>query len=226
MAKIKFGMMMTDARGKLGGQVFSKNRGGAYVRTKVTPKNAKTARQMAIRSLLSAISQRWSALTAPQRASFNGAVDQFATTDIFGDSRNPSGKTLFTKLNLNLQNANLAPIVLAPVKVETQAVGLGSVTISITAGTIALLDSGLTDGQQTVINATAPQSQGTSFYKGRYRQIFEGLDPVSDAAQLYTNYVAKFGVPQLGDNISFEVYCVYANGQRTLTENVKATIVA
>ena len=24
MAKIKFGMMMTDARGKLGGQVFSK----------------------------------------------------------------------------------------------------------------------------------------------------------------------------------------------------------
>lgn len=27
MAKIKFGMMMTDASGKLGGQVFSKNRG-------------------------------------------------------------------------------------------------------------------------------------------------------------------------------------------------------
>lgn len=226
MAKIKFGMMMTDARGKLGGQVFSKNRGGAYVRTKVTPKNAKTARQMAIRSLLSAISQRWSALTAPQRASFNGAVDQFATTDIFGDSRNPSGKTLFTKLNLNLENSLQPAIVLAPVKVETEAVGLNAITVSIGAGTIGIADGGITVDQVAVVNATAPQSQGTSFYKGRYRQIFVGLDPVSDDAQLYTNYVAKFGVPKLGDNISFEVYCVYANGQRTLTENVKATIVA
>ena len=43
MAKIKFGMMMTDASGKLGGQVFSKNRGGSYVRTKVTPTNPQTA---------------------------------------------------------------------------------------------------------------------------------------------------------------------------------------
>lgn len=226
MAKIKFGMMMTDARGKLGGQVFSKNRGGAYVRTKVTPKNAKTARQMAIRSLLSAISQRWSALTAPQRASFNGAVDQFATTDIFGDSRNPSGKTLFTKLNLNLQNADLTPIVLAPAKVEVTAVALIAVTIAI-ASTEVIIDGGSVLGNfTTVINATAPQSQGTSFYKGRYRQILTMLDPVSEPVEVWTAYVAKFGLPKLGDNISFEVYCVYPNGQRTLTENIKATIVA
>lgn len=45
MAKIKFGMMMTDARGKLGGQVFSKNRSGSYVRTKVTPVNPQTTTQ-------------------------------------------------------------------------------------------------------------------------------------------------------------------------------------
>ena len=36
MAKIKFGAMMVDASGKLGGQVFAKNRGGAYIRTKTS----------------------------------------------------------------------------------------------------------------------------------------------------------------------------------------------
>ena len=55
MAKIKFGMMMTDARGKLGGQVFSKNKGGAYVRTKVTPSNPQTIAQTTRRALFAAI---------------------------------------------------------------------------------------------------------------------------------------------------------------------------
>jgi hypothetical protein len=55
MAKIKFGMMMTDARGKLGGHVFSKNRSGAYVRTKVTPVNGQTTAQTGVRAIFGAI---------------------------------------------------------------------------------------------------------------------------------------------------------------------------
>ena len=51
MAKIKFGMMMTDASGKLGGQVFSKNRGGSYVRTKSTPVNRQSSAQMNVRGI-------------------------------------------------------------------------------------------------------------------------------------------------------------------------------
>lgn len=53
--KIKWGMMMTDGRGKLGGQVASKNRAGAYVRTKVTPVNPRTTQQQAIRTLFGSI---------------------------------------------------------------------------------------------------------------------------------------------------------------------------
>ena len=77
MAKIKFGMMMTDARGKLGGQVFSKNRSGAYVRTKVTPVNPRTAAQPLSRSILGTLSASWSGLTEVQRRSWNAAVDDW-----------------------------------------------------------------------------------------------------------------------------------------------------
>src|SRR5690606_26146133 len=99
MAKIKFGMMMTDARGKLGGQVFSKNRGGSYIRTKVTPSNPRSSFQQAIRTLLSGFSQAWSSLTANQRSAWNGAVSNWSKTDIFGDIKNPTGKNLFVRLN-------------------------------------------------------------------------------------------------------------------------------
>lgn len=52
---------------------FFQNRGGAYVRTKITPANGQTARQSFVRQLLGAISQSWSGLTQSARDSFDGA---------------------------------------------------------------------------------------------------------------------------------------------------------
>src|SRR3546814_20356183 len=74
MAKVKFGALMTDARGKLGGHVFSKNRAGSYLRTKVTPVNPQTSYQTSVRALFGAISPQWSGLSQAVRDSFNGAV--------------------------------------------------------------------------------------------------------------------------------------------------------
>src|SRR3546814_3353017 len=51
ISKVKFGALMTDARGKLGGHVFSKNRAGSYLRTKVTPVNQQTSYQTSVRAL-------------------------------------------------------------------------------------------------------------------------------------------------------------------------------
>jgi len=46
--KMKFGAIVVDGRGKIGGHVASKNRGGAYLRTKVTPSNPQTGYQAAV----------------------------------------------------------------------------------------------------------------------------------------------------------------------------------
>lgn len=226
MAKIKFGMMMTDARGKLGGQVFSKNRSGAYVRTKVTPKNDQTPRQSFIRSLLGAISQKWSTLSASARAGFNAAVGDWATTDIFGDARNPSGKTLFTKLNMNAQNAGFAEIEQVPTKIEMPVTGLSKVEIKKTPGTIVITAETDFAGGACVVNATPRLSQGTSYVKGKFRQIATELTDVPELAVLYNNYVAKFGVPNVGDNIYFEVIQVLPSGQASVPQSIKAIITA
>lgn len=211
MAKIKFGMFMTEARGKVGGTVFSKNRGGAYVRTKVTPANGKTARQSFVRQLLGAISQSWSGLTQSERDSFDGAVAQWSKTDVFGDIRNPTGKNLFTRLNINLVNSGQAEILLAPAKAGMPFLTATAVNYNGAAMTIADIDNEAS--AVLVVSATAPQSAGTNFFRGKYRQIgfYPGASVVT--VDLFDDYVSKFGTPDTDVNVSFELKWVLATGQ-------------
>ena len=83
--KAKFGSIVVAGSGKIGGHVASRNRGGAYFRTKVTPVNPNTPAQAAVKSRLTTQAQAWRSLTAAQRAQWNAAVADFARTDIFGD---------------------------------------------------------------------------------------------------------------------------------------------
>lgn len=225
-AKIKFGMFMTDARGKVGGHVFSKNRSGAYVRTKVTPSNARTSRQTFIRSLLASLSASWSGITASARNGFNEAVADWATSDIFGDSRNPTGKTLFTKLNMNLGNTGQTLIFAAPEKVTVPEFGETTAEFSLAAALLSITSENEVPGNTVQVSATPPLSQGTSFYKGKFRQIGFYLSNGQDGLASYAQYVAKYGVPNVGDNIAFELKRVMPNGQAGVPIVVKATIVA
>ena len=77
-----------------------------------------------------------------------------------------------------------------------------------------------------LVSATPPQSAGTSFYKNKYRNIYF-IDAASyDPNDLYTAYVARFGAIALGQNIAFELKVVAPNGQTSVPDNYKATIVA
>ena len=100
--KAKFGAIVVDGRGKIGGHVASKNRSGSYFRTKVTPVNPQSARQSAVRATLSSFSASWRGLNQNRRDAWNSAVGSFTKTNVFGDTVTPTGKNLYTALNANL----------------------------------------------------------------------------------------------------------------------------
>lgn len=226
MAKIKFGMMMTDASGKLGGQVFSKNRGGSYVRTKVTPTNPQTSAQSTIRGIFASISSRWSSLTEAQRNSFNGFVQAYARTDIFGDLRNPSGKSLFQRLNQNLEISGQTQIDVCASPSEVPFANLEGAEADISSTTFLVSYSGNLTGAKIVVWATPQMSQGTKFVKNQLRQleVFAGADEAT--VDIWASYVAKFGTPVVGANISVAVRVINANGQASPLEVIKASTVA
>lgn len=224
MAKIKMGSMVVDISGKLGGHVYAKNKGGNYVRTKATPLNPQSTAQMAIRGQFASISSRWSELTDPQRESFNGFVSSYATTDIFGDIRNPSGKALFQKLNQNLVNSGQAQIdvCVAPSNVSFANVIGASVNV---ANETFLVDSqGDTTGQRILFFATKPVSAGTKFVKNDMRVIGVVNGQVGQAIDIWAEYTAKYGNITLGSNIFLGTRVINANGQASPLETIKVDI--
>lgn len=226
MSKIKWGMMVVDGRGKLGGHVLSKNRSGAYVRTKVTPTNPQSVRQGAVRALFASISAAWSILTDAQRAGWNGAVTSWATTDVFGDLKNPSGKNLHQRLNQNLGNTNQTLIDAVPAKVELPTDQITAAPIGITAATLTLTGAYSTAGTAIQVFATTQLSQGTSFVKNRLRQIYTADAASYVAADAYTAYVAKFGAPTAGDNVFIAARYVADNGQASVLQTLKSVVSA
>lgn len=224
--KIKYGAGIVDGSGKLNGWVASKNRGGSYMRTKVTPLNPSTTAQQNARGILGSLSTQWSSLTDAQRLSFNNAVGDFSRTDIFGDIRNPSGINLFVKLNTNLILTGQAQITTAPAKEELLFAGINVVTMDVSGQTTNIvLDNANLDGAIVLAFATPTLTNGTSFVKNRLRSI--GSFTVADDEILVTSgYTSKFGAFALGANIVVGFKVISATGQATTLQSTTASVVA
>jgi len=203
--KIKWGALVTDGRGKIGGQVASKNRSGAYMRTKVSPSNPQTSFQLAVRAILAALSSGWRDLTQEARDSWDNAVNDFQKTNVFGDVTTPTGKNLYTRLNAALSSVNESLLTTAPsaaevfeavVSISTNTAGPTDLQIGVTGTNAAMTYQ---------VIATAPVSAGKSFVKSEYRQI--GVMPAAqpmpyDISSLYT---AKFGASIVGKKVFVKI---------------------
>lgn len=226
--KIKFGALVVDGRGKIGGHVASKNRAGAYLRTKVTPVNPQTDAQTAVRSALSYLSESWRTLTADERAAWNTAVENFKRTNIFGDIKTPSGLNLYNRLNLNLNAAGAAYITNPPAPSSTEA--LTSITPAAAAGadtfTVAFAPTPVPANYKLVIEATPMVSAGKTFLKNQFRIIQVFSAAATSPANIKAAYEAKFGTLVAGQKIGVRAKLVNTDTGLTSLPLQKEIIVA
>jgi hypothetical protein len=201
--KTKFGAIIVDGRGKIGGHVASKNRAGTYLRTKVTPANAQTSFQTAVRNRFTEFSQGWRALTQNQRDAWNAAVINFARTDIFGDIRNPSGLNLYQRLNNVLASVAEASIDIPPLPSAVENVVLSAITATVGAPTMTAVFAPTVPANTAVkVFATPPMSAGKSYVKSDYRQIDTLAAATVSGENILAAYTAKFGsLGEIGQKI-------------------------
>ena len=224
--KTKWGALMVDGRGKIGGQVASKNRSGSYMRNKVTPSNPNTAAQVAVRNMLSTASSAWSSLTNTQRAGWDGAVNDWVGTNVFGDVVKPTGKNLFTKLNINLMNIGGNMIADVPIKSSVPPLDIVSVEYDLSSSEITILNTQAVSGYEYLVSATAPQSAGTSFFRGKFRNIYHSPAPQNFSTVVWNAYVEKFGELTADSNVMFEIKLVdTTTGQVGLPVTIPVVIV-
>jgi len=74
MAKVQYGPTLSSVSGSIGGTVFSKWKGRAYVRTRVTPSNPKTVLQKAQRLAMAQCTYTWHLLNAPLQGAWKAAA--------------------------------------------------------------------------------------------------------------------------------------------------------
>ncbi|GAH51042.1 unnamed protein product [marine sediment metagenome] len=226
---MKFGALVVAGRGKIGGHVLSRNRAGAYLRTKVTPVNPSSGAQVDVRNRFSGISSDWKGLTAAQRLAWNAAVSDFAKTDIFGDLRNPTGFNLHQKLNNNLVNIAKAQIADPPGVEAVDAFLTMSIAASTGGGTLAITyTDAIAADHSAIVFATPALSPGVSFVKSEYRQIDVMIAADVTPFAIAAEYEAKFGaIGAEGMKIFVKMVLVnWATGQAGIPMSASCLIAA
>lgn len=229
MAKLLFTAVVADMRNKLNGTVFSKNRYGAYARTKVTPVNPQTTAQQAARNRLATNSQAWRGLTEIQRDSWTGAAPQFPMRDIFGNSKILSGSALYVKLNNNLNVIGLPPIATSPSPTEIPALVLTSLSSTAAVPSLSMVfgDSPVPADFEMVVEATPPVGAGISFVKNKYRIVSTQAAATATPVNLLSDYSAIFGNPVAGQKIFVRAKLVSTiTGQAGIPSSAYAIVAA
>ena len=226
--KAKFGMVVVAGSGKIGGHVASRNRGGAYFRTKVTPINPQTTAQSVVRARLTGLASTWRSLSDAQRAAWQAAITNYATTDIFGDIKNPSGFNLYMKLNSNLESVNLGAISTPLMPEAPDTVSITSVIPDASSQLMPMvMSAALGSGTAVKVFATPQVSAGKTFVKNEFRVIQVLAPSAATPVALGAAYIAKFGALVEGNKIFVKlVFVDILTGQQVAGPQFSTVVVA
>jgi hypothetical protein len=159
------GLISSDARGKNGGNVASRNRFGTYLRRHVAGVQPRSTSQVANRNAFGALSSAWRGLTAAQQQGWNTLATTVSFKDTLGNSYNPTGAQLFMLFSRNLNTAGIATQATAPTAVPSipaitsltsaWTYGFSTASVTLTAG-----GTGYSAGTFTVTWSTGTTATG------------------------------------------------------------------
>jgi hypothetical protein len=133
MARIIYSALVGEMRGKLNGNVLTRNKGGAVIRNKVTPINPNTLNQAKQRAFLSLLSKFWAnTLTDAQRAAWKAFGQVIGAKSIFGNNLILSGIATFQRINRIILAAGGTQISVPPNSLDVA----GILTLALTANHI------------------------------------------------------------------------------------------
>lgn len=168
MATIKLGPIVAEARGSIGGTVFSRGAFGAYAKQRVAPTNPNTDAQAFVRALMTTIVARWmTVLTVAQRDVWNAATQTFTVPNRIGDAIHLTGLQWYVRCNMLLSMTSEALVAVPPVVPIIPAptftlahVGATGIQVS------AIGDWDETAVAKVMIQASANLAQAKNFWKG------------------------------------------------------------
>jgi hypothetical protein len=201
--QVKFGAIIVDGSGKVGGHVITRNHYGKAMRTKVTPAQPHSSAQQIVKARMTAAAQAWRGLNSGVREAFASLAANVSRTNAFGDVSRLSGFALFMRLNRNLSEAGGSPLTTCPVQPVSQSVL--TLTLAAAAGTPNVTLGGTasdTPTAFTLIMQFTPQiSAGIAYANSKFRTLAHQVGAATITYDGTTSYPAKFGTLVAGNKI-------------------------
>lgn len=196
MAKFLLGPVVAEARGQLGGTVFSRNRFGAYGRNNSSPVNPNTVPQQEQRSAFTQATQRWrDTLTDAQRQAWKEYAIGTPLRDVFGNTQIMPGNVMYVRFNQRTIRAGGVPVDDAPVTPGEAAQMIATITgdttlgIQLTAFTPTLVAADVF----TVGESTAASAQSRNFFNGPFTRNSDNSGTVALPLLLRANTLVAIG---------------------------------
>jgi hypothetical protein len=224
MAKIKFGQIISEARGKIAGMVFSRNKSGNFIRQKVTPLNPGSGYQIAVRTSMRTASKAWQTLTDSVRTEYETHVKDLSVRNSLGDPVRLSGYNFFVSLCRNAVTVGQAPPTTYPGNNEPAAVQSWSGASSYGPDKIILTFApAVPAADRWVLFATKPLSKGIKSAPNEFRIIGYLSNGDLSPFDVTAMYVAKYiAIPAASKQCFFKITPVNLTSFRRM--NLKSAL--
>ncbi len=191
MALVKFGGGILDASGSIGGNTFSHNRFGRYIRARVKPVNPRSSRQLAARMTIMMLTESWHEdLNDAQRLAWETYAAAIDWNNALGEVVHLTGFNHFVRTNAARDRAGATIILDGPTVLSLPSIDNGfAVTASAAAAKISVAFDGTDDWDDEadthmLIHMGVPQLHTRNFFNGPWRYTAElvgqvGVDPTS-----------------------------------------------
>lgn len=186
MALVRYGGGIASMSGSIGGDVHARNRYGPYIRPRTKPINPNTARQIAARSALSVLTERWAeTLTVGQRTEWNLYASNLVMKNRLSQDIHLTGFNHYIRSNANIIRVSRTPVddgpgnFTLPDHDPTFTITASEATQQVSIAfdnTLAWATE--TNGLMLVLQGQ-PQNAQRNFFGGPYKgiNVIAGIDP-------------------------------------------------
>ena len=228
MALIRPGGLVGQISGRLGGDVYSHNRYGQYVRTGTNPVTSTTSYALAAKARMTSVTQAWQSRTAAEKLAWNAWATTNPTVNRLGESIILTGHAAYVGINARLMLIGVAPITAPPI--EPAPVPLTGVTLAADIGPgdfgFAFVGTPLAAADALWIEACVLDSTGINYVENYLRLV--GQSGVAQASPFdpQSFIEARFGTLAVDQIIVAKVYVIdSATGLLSAPLRCQATVV-
>jgi hypothetical protein len=217
MALVKFGAVIVDSRGSIGGMTIKGTRAGPVMQRKAAPVRTLSQLTSINRARLAELSKDWfNNLDVGQRDDWRALAAANPVPNTWGDEFPLSGIAMFIRVNLTLYSVGEIKIFDAPANQAVTA--LASVTLSVTAPNLAEITFSATPTPADhilLVNATLKLSPGINNFTDRFFFLDHGAAGETSPFDLATEWQAHVGNFKAGAEYAVQATLInIVNGAR------------